>query len=317
LKNKLLQAAQDSQPVKNFDAKAEELLNKMKAKLGKASPKALDLLEKYIEWGKKNPIKQGLIIAALVALVSFAATPAAGGLAQVALLKSFGIGAGAGISTGTSAAALGGITAFILKTLNSMLMGEKASSAIAKGVSGGILGAIAGMGIRQLADMFGDPIINTYKAVTDAGRPVMPISTFRESVTIGSGEDAKQFMLNVMGTPDEISKLKVSFDKINAAMKAGDVDAATSLLKSIESYNWKENDLITRLVDKDQNKLLQWVGNFVGKDLANIQALDSAITDKQKTFITGIKTLVNGLQAAAQGAATAATGNKAKEKAAA
>ena len=318
LKNKLLQTAQDSKPVRNFDAKAEELLNKMKAKLGKASPKALDLLEKYIEWGKKNPVKQSLILAALVALVSFAATPAAGGLAQAALLKSFGIGLGSGISTGTSAAALGGVAGFILKTLNSMLMGEKASSAIAKGVAGGLVGAIAGMGIRQLADMFGDPIINTYKAVTDAGRQIMPISSFRTSVTIGSGSEVKKFMLNVMGTPDEITKLQSSFDKITAAMKQGDVETATSLLKSIESYNWKENDLITRIAGTDgQDKMIQWVGKFIGKDLANIQALDSAITDKQKTFMKGIKTLVNGLQAAAQGAATAAGNTKTKEKAAA
>jgi hypothetical protein len=309
LKNKLLQAAQDSKPVKNFDAKAEELLNKMKAKLGKASPKALNLLEKYIEWGKKNPVKQSLILAAIVALVSFAATPAAGGLAKAAFLKSVGIGVGSGISTGTSAAAIGGVAGFILKTLNSMLMGEKASSAIAKGAVGGIVGAIAGMGIRQLADMFGDTVIKSFKAATDAGRIETWVQSLSQSVIINTGSETKNLFLTVVGHPDEIEKLRATFDKIQEFMDQGDVENATSLLKSIESYSWKPGSRIIQhdSTDEDGQKYLKWIGNFIGKQMSDISAANNAIDEKQKTFMKGIKILVNGLQAAAQGAATAAT----------
>ena len=121
--NRLGQLAQNTAPVQGFDTKVDGILQK----IGAANPKLADTARKYGEWAKQNPVKQGLIIGMLTAVASLVAGPA-------------------------GAAAAGSV----LRAGNEMLKGEKASTAIGKGVKTAAVGAglsfLAGVGIDQVKD---------------------------------------------------------------------------------------------------------------------------------------------------------------------
>lgn len=127
--DRLGRLAQRTKPVEAFDTKIDEVVAVIKQKIGDKSPKVVAAVEKYATWAKENPIKQSLILAALTAIAALAGGPGA-------------------------AAAAG----FILRTANEYMKGEKASTAVGKGVKGAALGygaaAVAGALVKPLADIF-------------------------------------------------------------------------------------------------------------------------------------------------------------------
>ena len=116
--NKLMDVAANSGPVKNFDAQFEKLKAQLKTKL-QGNPAGQKILAGVDKWGgfaKDNPAKSAFIIGAMTSVLAFAS----GGI--------------------LSGAAIG----FFLKLANNTIKGDKLSTAVAKGVKGAALGAIAG-----------------------------------------------------------------------------------------------------------------------------------------------------------------------------
>lgn len=116
--DKLMDAAANSGPVKNFDAQFEKLKSQLKTKLqgNPAGQKILAGVEKWGGFAKDNPAKSAFIIGAMTSVLAFAS----GGI--------------------LSGAAIG----FFLKLANNTIKGDKLSTAMAKGVKGAAIGAIAG-----------------------------------------------------------------------------------------------------------------------------------------------------------------------------
>jgi hypothetical protein len=316
-KQRLIQAAQQTKAVAGFDNLADAAIAKLKKAIGSKFPAVVEGLEKYAEWAKKNPIKQALIIAALTAAVSFLSAPALAGW-----------GATLGASSFVSASTAGAAAGFILRTLNSLLKGEKLSTSLLSGAIGGIAGYIAGMGIKELTHMFGDPAVQNFIATTDAGKKEVWLSSFREKITMVYDDPethkhvAKEMFLDVMGTPEELEKLKDTFDKIKDAMTDGDLDTASALLKSVGNQNFLDYEgenipgLLVNIKDEDKQRMVLWAGKFIGKDLQDVQSFNNAIENTQAAFRDKIVQLADGVQAAAQGAAAGATGTNNKTAAA-
>jgi hypothetical protein len=116
--DKLMAAAASSGPIKNFDAQFEKIKTQLKTKLqgNPAGQKILVAVDKWGGFAKDNPAKSAFIIGAMTSVLAFAS----GGI--------------------LSGAAIG----FFLKLANNTIKGDKLSTAVAKGVKGAALGAIAG-----------------------------------------------------------------------------------------------------------------------------------------------------------------------------
>ena len=111
----LLKAAQNSGPVKNFDAQFEKLKADLRKKLegNPMGQKIMTMVDGYADFAKGNPAKAAFVIGAMTSVLAFAS----GGI--------------------VSGAAIG----FFLRLANNTLKGDKLSTAVAKGVKGAAIGA--------------------------------------------------------------------------------------------------------------------------------------------------------------------------------
>ena len=122
--------AQNTAPVKNFDAQFEKLKQKIIEKVGGEDAKIVQMLKQYGQWAKENPGKSMLILS----LLSAAASLTVGG--------------------GAAAAAVG----FMFKLGNQLVQGEKLSSALGSGMYGAAIGWLSGMAFKWLSDTVIDNI---------------------------------------------------------------------------------------------------------------------------------------------------------------
>ena len=159
--DQLLKAAQDSGPVKNFDAQFEKLKAQLKTKLegNPMGQKILKTVEGYGDFAKGNPAKAAFVIGAMTSVLAFAS----GGI--------------------VSGAAIG----FFLKLANNTLKGDKLSTAVAKGVKGAAIGALAG----ALGDAMGDAEASELIPGVDADEAAEVSSTMDgDEVEAAVGADA-------------------------------------------------------------------------------------------------------------------------------
>ena len=119
--NELGKMAQNSGPVKNADAKFEQLKKDITAK--NSDSKIVQGIEKVSEWAKENPGKASLAVGILTTSAAFAGGPLGG--------------AAAGL---------------ILRSTKELLQGEKLSSAVGKSVKTAAYGAIAGWALNGIGD---------------------------------------------------------------------------------------------------------------------------------------------------------------------
>lgn len=129
--NKLGQALQSSQPVKDFDAKWEDI----KAKVAAKHPDIAKKLAKYGEFAKNNPTTHKFLLGI------------AGSLAAALGLVAVG-GVGAGIAA--TGFGVGGATA-IINIADRLLQGQKASTAIGRGATAGIVAGLTAAGIKVIS----------------------------------------------------------------------------------------------------------------------------------------------------------------------
>lgn len=136
--NKLGGALQQSGPVKAFDAKYEEIKNKIAAE----NPKLAEAFGKYKQFADNNPKLQKFL------LVIATSAAAALGLAVVG-----------GASAGIAATGLGvGAATAIVQIADRLLKGEKASTAIGRGATAGIVAGVTAAGVKaavQALDQLG------------------------------------------------------------------------------------------------------------------------------------------------------------------
>ena len=134
--DKLLNAAQNSGPIKNFDQQFEKLKAQLKQKLegNPMGQKILKAVDGYAGFAKENPAKAAFVIGAMTSILAFA---------------SGGIASGATIG-------------FFLKLASNTLKGDKLSTAVGKSVKGAAIGAAAGALGDALDKLLPPEITNTF-----------------------------------------------------------------------------------------------------------------------------------------------------------
>ena len=162
---KLAKQAQDSGPIENFDAQFEKLKAQM-AKQVKKMPggqKILQGVDKWKGFAQESPAKSAFIIAAMTSILAFAS----GGI--------------------ISGAAIG----FFLKLANNTIKGDKLSTAIAKGVKGAAIGAVAGALGSTVAGLdLGDPEF-------EGGPADVDITSSSDEIASAGGEEAAQALADM------------------------------------------------------------------------------------------------------------------------
>ena len=141
--NKLGQALQSSQPVKDFDAKWEDI----KAKVAAKHPDIAKKLAKYGEFAKNNPTTHKFLL----------------GIAG-SLAAALGLVAVGGVSAGIAATGLGvgGATA-IVNIADRLLKGEKASTAIGRGATAGLTAGLTAAAVATVSGLIKDALANLIK----------------------------------------------------------------------------------------------------------------------------------------------------------
>jgi hypothetical protein len=138
--NELGKKLQDTEPVQNFDSKAEKLKQDIKQKAGDDS-KIVKQVQKYADFAKENPGKSAFVIGVLTAAAAFASGPAGG-------------------------AAVG----FLLRSANELAKGEKASGAAGKAAKTAAVGALAGVAAANVSSAVTDAVAEMGVEQIDAAR---------------------------------------------------------------------------------------------------------------------------------------------------
>ena len=148
--------AQNAGPVKDMDAKFQELKNK----IGTDDGKIVQGIKAVSDWAKANPGKASLAVAILTAAAAFA-TGGAGG------------------------AAVG----FLLRSTTGLLKGEKLSTAAGKAVKTAAIGALAGVAFKTI----GDAVIGNIEASGQAAIDATADSAEAANVTAAMADAEAQF----------------------------------------------------------------------------------------------------------------------------
>ncbi len=246
--------AQQTAPVQGFDNAVDSIIKKIAG----MSPKVADAARKYGEWAKKNPGKQSLIIGMLTAIVSVLTTPAGGAAAGA-----------------------------ILRAGNELLKGEKASTAVGKGIKTASLAWVAGIGFEQLGNF-----------VTGLQIKLLPMQGYKELVRMnisraagGSGFASINF--EVVVTPEIGKSLEQLIEVGSEKASKGDFAGAQRL--------W---DKTADLVSSQQYR------QEISKCLSNNQQLLDKANSANRVLLGFLK----GLSGAAQGAiAAGGSGEKKRE----
>lgn len=200
--NKFGKMLSDSQPVKDFDAKYEEIKSKIAAKYPDLAAK----LAKYGEFAKNNPNLHKFLLAIAGSVAAAAGVAAAGGIGAGALA----IGTGAGIATG------------IVNIADRLLQGQKASTAIGRGATAGLTAGITAAIGAKAAEILGGLVQGAVSSVVGDGQ------VMRYQFINGiSGES-----ISAVGKPEDVQLFQRLVDQIsNASSPAAAQSAAENLVR--------------------------------------------------------------------------------------
>ena len=246
--------AQDTTPVKGFDNKFEQL----KTSVGKKFPELDKQLTSMGTWAKENPGKTAVIIGVLTALASLAGGPVGGAIAGQ-----------------------------VLRGTTELMKGEKLSTAIGKGLKTAALGAIAGIGMEKLADVFAD----------------MRWDQVFDSIPVEFKDVATQFKIDLKVSGETImgpasSAAKGTFIVPNEF--AGQVEG---YLKAAQGGDlramFKLNEILT----------IDW-SDFIKGNADVIRHIET----QNDEFWNALKDMKDAASASAQGAVTAVSANEPKQE---
>ena len=283
--NELGRLAQNAGPVKNADAKFEELKKKISAE--NSDSKIVQGIQKVSDWAKENPGKASIAVGILTTIAAFAGGPAGG--------------AAAGL---------------ILRASKDLLQGEKLSTAVGKSVKTAAYGALAGMAIQGLTDNMVDNIATGSEAEADAMMDQFQKANFTAAVdkaVADAGFDAGvldgaqnlqmsgninafNYNYNLTMTADQVAQYKALSDAAaNAKVFSPEYYKAAGELHGFLSATQDQNESLTALARTIKE---------IPKDMLTGDQLDAAIAvlDNADAAIEKIMDVGGGAAAAAQGA---------------
>ena len=200
----LLKQAADSKPVANFDQQFEKLKVQLKKQV-KSVPggqKLISGVDKWADFAKDNPAKSAFIIGAMTSLLAFAS----GGI--------------------MSGAAIG----FFLKLANNTIKGDKLSVAMAKGVKGAAIGALAG----GLSDIIGDLVPPDVEDII--------IASDGQTIDVSGLEAMSATSLEGL-EPDAVEDLLKTQNALETAFRSSDGDAQEMIGAELEKVSQKIGEL--------------------------------------------------------------------------
>ena len=199
--NKLGRAIQNSGPVKNIDAKFDQL----KAKLDQSDGKIVQGIKAVSDWAKANPGKASLAVGVLTTAAAMAGGPMGGAVAG-----------------------------FLARATKDLLQGEKLSTAVGKSVKTAAYGAIAGWALNGIGDWLEGMRMDAIDYPTVPGLKQLDVN-LRYSLE-APGFSVKQ-TLGSMIVPEEMVP---QMDQLVRNASSGDVDAFKQLWQFTKDFDVRQ-----------------------------------------------------------------------------
>jgi len=283
--NELGKLAQNAGPIKNADAKFEEL----KKKIGSSDGKIVAGVKAVSDWAKANPGKASLAVGILTTVAAFAGGPLGG--------------AAAGL---------------VLRSTKDLLQGEKLSGAVGKSLKTAAYGALAGATFKYLSSEIVDNIATAQVSELDAMEAAMKSENFataKEAVFSDLGVDVDALDGAVrMKINGSLNAFNYSYDTVipgdmMAQYKA--LEAAVDGAKDFSPEHYtafgKFHDFMSNLVRSDNAKDLTAVWDAlkqVPRDALSMDQLEQLVATAESgdVILNNLTELGGAVAAAAQGA---------------
>lgn len=249
--NKLHDLIKDSKPVKAFD----EAFERKKADILAKNPKLEKIVDVLGDKARKHPV----VGAAVIGILTTAAALMTGGIGGFAV-------------------------AAVLKTGNDLLKGESLSKSLMKGVSAGLIGAIASMPIRALGDW-----VSTVEVDSST------VSGYVDLVNVSMTHETNGVMdLNIQTymTQDLYAKASKMMDLASEALHSEDYDRARSIYRKLSEFF-------------NNTEYLQQVEDIASNNESLVEKAKQGASTASKVF--------NALASAVQGGATGAASRRLDE----
>jgi hypothetical protein len=285
--NELGRMAQNAGPVKNADAKFEELKKQIAA--NNSDSKIVQGVQKISDWAKENPGKASLAVGILTTMAAFAGGPAGG--------------AAAGL---------------ILRASKDLLQGEKLSTAVGKSIKTGVYGALAGMAFKELTDNVIDNIASAQNAELDAMEAAMKAENFQNAkadlfADLGMDVDALDGASR-MRMSGNLNRFVYSYDTVIPPDMMSQYNALEAAMDSAKDFSpehyaaaAKFHDFMGQLVNNPEAKNLTAAWDAlkeIPKDSLSIGNLETLIAQSESgdEVLKAIMNAGGAAGAAAQGA---------------
>ena len=245
--NKFGGMLQSSKPVEKFDAKFEEIKSKIAAKYPDIAAK----LAKYGEFAKNSPNLHKFLLAIAGSVAAALGVAAAGGIAAGALA----VGTGTAVAVG------------IVNIADRLLQGQKASTAIGRGATAGLVAGITAAGAAKLADL-GKDLVAQIGVMKGAGEGVEKLNIMRDSVGV-PGMPGFERGINIAGKTEDIAKLRDLWNQFSGLARdftpGGDTSAMYDTYKQFAGLVGQMKDPAyidgLQLVAAQQQQAIQWVNS--------------------------------------------------------
>lgn len=256
--NKFGGMLQNSAPVQAFDQKWEEI----KASVAAKNPALAAKLAKYGEFAKNNPKLHKFLLAIAGSAAAALGVALAGGVGAGALA----VGTGAGVATG------------IINIADRLLKGEKASTAVGRGVTAGAVAGITAGALSKLGSWLGGM---REKSIPIGDTGIENVNYGATRTLSAPGMTSKETIqgFNVAVNAEEASAIRSAMNGI----KNGDTAAFAELKRLaslIRSPEYKEGIQATisaaKQVAYNNDSLLQWI-----KGLTQVASTAGAATAGQ------------------------------------
>lgn len=198
----LIVKAQKIGAVDQADQKFEKMLSSLAQKAGGDDSKIVRAVKRMREFAKDNPVKMVFIIGAGTAAGSLLAGP-----------------------LGAAGAAA------ILKMASEVLKGEKLSAAVARGVTTGAVGGLAGLSMSAIGDL-----------LAQGASKIMPVDVGQANISTSGASNStstgfKSYVIDVpvYGTKEEIQALAQSTEQAVELWRNGDFEGFRSAVSDIKA----------------------------------------------------------------------------------
>lgn len=275
--NKFGGMLQSSAPVAAFDQKWEDI----KSKVASKNPDLAAKLAKYGEFAKNNPNLHKFLLAIAGSAAAALGVAVAGGIGAGALA----VGTGTGVAVG------------ILNIADRLLQGQKASTAIGRGATAGLVAGITAAGAAKLADL-AKGMSAQIGVMKGAGEGVEQLNIVRDSAGV-AGMPGFERGIRIAGKTEDVAKLRDLWNQYSQLAwdyKPGtDPSAMYGPYKEFAGLVAKMKDPAyidgLQLVAAQQQQAIQWVNNaFTAiNGAANLAASAGATTAGQAVAGAGEK----------------------------